>query len=103
MRTPVTLLACIIGEPRLDFDSVSRKAVLTHIQKYSWAGFLLTWPFCFHAWLFWKKQEYTENPDLGWSWKPGTERGIYTRTPGWRYDADLGMTPTKGYFGLRWD
>ena len=36
-------------------------------------------------------------------WKPGTEQGIYFRTPGWRWDTDLGMIRTNGYAGLRWD
>lgn len=90
---PKAYLSVIVGMPRLDFG------VLTHLQKYSPFGLMLTWPFCFHFWLFWKKQQF----DGGGNWLPGTEQGIYFRTPGWRWDADLGMIWTWGYFGLHWD
>lgn len=60
---------------------------------------MITWPFCVHVWFFWKKQEQDEQGN----WKPGTEQGIYARTPGWRWDIDLGMKWTWGYLGGHWD
>lgn len=102
MRVPLILLACIIGPVRTEIDPVTKQEVLTHLQKYSTCGFLITYPLCFHVWLFWKKQEYeVVNEEV--RWKPGTEQGIYMRTPGFRYDKELGMKWTWGYGGLRWD
>ncbi len=71
---------------------------LTHLQKYSPFGFLLTWPFCFHVWFQFRKQEGSEG-----RWEPGTERVFYARTPGYRMDIDYGMKWTWGYIGLHWD
>jgi hypothetical protein len=59
---------------------------LTHIQKYSLKGWLLQDPYCLFYWNFTKLQDFTQNPDGGWSWKPGTEVGWTARTPGWRWD-----------------
>lgn len=91
-------MALIAGPIRVEEDD--GRTILTHLQKYSHFGFMITRPFCIHFWLFWKLQE--RNPFLE-VWRPGTERGIYTRTPGYRWDKDLGMKWTWGYFGLHWD
>lgn len=101
MRYPKAVLSLITGPIRTDianFDT-SRREVLTHLQKYSHLGFMLTWPFCFHFWVMWKLQEGSDTT----RWIPGTERGLYFRTPGWRWGADLGMISTLGYFGLHFD
>lgn len=98
MRVPVVLLACVVGELRIETDPVTLNPVFTHLQKKSRCGFLLTWPFCFHVWFFWRKQKQNKK-----GWRPGTEQGIYGRTPGWRYDYDLGMIRTNGYLGGHWD
>jgi hypothetical protein len=94
---PIVLLASIFGSVRIEYDY--NRVIVTHLQKYSPCGFLLTWPFCFHIWLFWKKQE--GNDAIGWI--PGSESGIYMRTPGYRYDFELGMKWTWGYIGGHWD
>src|SRR6185312_17342381 len=57
---------------------------VTHLQKYSKFGFLLTWPFCFHVWYTFKFQEGSDAE----GWKPGTEKVFYARTPGYRKDTD---------------
>jgi hypothetical protein len=101
MRYPSAVLSFITGPIRVDKSNDGNpRLVLTHLQKYSHFGFMLTWPFCFHFWLFWKLQ--ATDPWAG-NWLPGTEQGIYFRTPGWRWDADLGMKWTWGYFGLHLD
>lgn len=97
MKIPYTIFSLIIGSPRI--ESSSRGEILTHLQKYSRAGIIITKPFGFHIWIMIKKQE--GNDIIGW--KPGTEIGLYARTPGYRWDADLGMIKTKGYIGLHWD
>jgi hypothetical protein len=99
MRTPSFILSVIIGPVRTEIDPVNGNEVLTHLQKYSRCGFLVTWPFCFHIWYFWRKQT-TLNFEV---FVPGTEQGIYARTPGFRYDRELGMKWTWGYAGGRWD
>lgn len=114
MKYPRTVLSLITGPIRVEtimkFVPMPKdapiqmvhavdKVILTHLQKYSRFGFMLTWPFCFHFWFFWKLQE----GDDTYGWKPASEQGIYFRTPGWRWDKDLGMIPTRGYFGLHWD
>jgi len=71
----------------------------THLQKRSRMGIYLSWPICFHFWLMWRKQKTDSNGN----WLPGTEQGIYTRTPGYRWDIEEGMKFTRGYGGLRWD
>lgn len=89
------------------------RLVVTHLQKKSTFGFLIClrdgkfpWP-TFHFWFFWKLQERKEikNPNglSHWEWVSGTERGIYIRTPGYRWDYDLGMIPTRGFAGGHWD
>jgi hypothetical protein len=72
---------------------------VTHLQKYSKFGFLLTWPFCFHIYYQFKKQ--AGNDAAGWI--PGSERVFYARTPGYRKDTDYGMKWTWGYIGGHWD
>lgn len=93
---PLLILTLITGPIRVEVDN--NRIILTHLQKYSHFGFLFTWPFCFHFWLFWQLQQGTEG-----NWKEGTEQGVYFRTPGYRWDSDLGMKWTWGYFGLHWD
>ena len=89
-------MSLITGPIRVEL--IEGRTILTHLQKYSHFGFMITWPFCFHFWLFWKLQEWGEG-----GWIPGTEQGIYFRTPGWRWDIELGMKGTWGYFGGHWD
>lgn len=110
MIYPSMVFSFIIGRIRIDSGSNDpSRYVLTHLQKFSPFGFMVTWPFCFHFWLFWKLQEFMvfDDRDLNYSltitWKRGTERGIYFRTPGYRWDADLGMKWTWGYIGGHWD
>jgi len=102
MRIPLFVLAFIVGPVRTEIDPVEQKEVVTHLQKYSRCGCLLTWPFGFHVWFLWKRQDsYVVNGEEHWF--PGTEQGIYMRTPGYRYDKDLGMKWTWGYVGTHWD
>lgn len=89
----------------LDFDG--KTWGITHLQKKSRWGWLLMRPFCFHAWYFSKLQKQ----DVHGNWIPGTEKGWYVRTPGWRWDIAGTMIDgvlrhwifTKGYFGRHWD
>jgi hypothetical protein len=97
MRYPKGVLSFIIGPIRTEIKD--QREILTHLQKYSHFGFMITWPFCFHFWLFWNLQ-YGDDFN---GWYPGTEQGIYFRTPGFRWDADLGMKWTWGYIGGHWD
>jgi hypothetical protein len=76
-----------------------QRFVSTHLQKRSRFGVLLTWPFGFHVWFMWKLQDQDENGGA----VPGSEEGPYARTPGWRWDCDLGMKWTWGFIGLHWD
>ncbi len=103
MKYPEAVLSFITGpiriEKALEPFGVGFRTILTHLQKYSHFGFMVTWPFCFHFWLMWHLQAKDEYGD----WIPGSEQGIYFRTPGWRWDADLGMKWTWGYFGLHLD
>jgi hypothetical protein len=97
-RYPSAVLSFVTGPIRTEVDN--GRVILTHLQKYSHFGFMFTWPFCFHFWLFWKLQEGSEAK----GWKEGTEQGIYFRTPGWRWDKELGMKPTGGRIpGTHWD
>ncbi len=107
MIYPKAVFSLITGPVRVESIEYpythKTRQILTHLQKFSRFGFMVTWPFCFHFWLFWKLQEYTENDGII-AWAPGTEQGIYFRTPGWRWDADLGMKWTWGYFPSgHWD
>jgi hypothetical protein len=98
MKTyPKAVLSFIAGPIRVE-QSEGRN-ILTHLQKFSHFGFMLTWPLCFHFWLFWRLQR-TDGP---YGFVAGSEQGIYFRMPGWRWDIEEGMRPTKGYFGLHWD
>jgi len=102
MIYPSSVFSFITGPIRVEasVDPVTYKirTILTHLQKFSRFGFMLTKPFGFHFWLFWKLQNYKDS-----TWVPGSEQGIYFWLPGYRWDADLGMIWTWGYFGLRWD
>ena len=99
---PSMIFGLITGPVRTEMAD-DGQTIVTHLQKFSRFGFLITWPFCFHFWLFWKKQEKHTFGFIDLGWEPGTEQGIYFRTPGFRWDADLGMKWTWGYFGLHWD
>lgn len=109
MRYPSLALAFITGPVRT--EKSGDRTILAHLQKYSRFGFMLsfgfmlTWPFCFHFWLMWRLQERNINPESLDPREriPGTEQGIYFRTPGYRWDAELGMKRTWGYLGLHWD
>ena len=96
-KYPSAIFTFITGPVRIEIDN--GKNVIPHLQKYSHFGFMLHWPFGFHFWLFWKLQERDE---MG-GWIPGTEQGIYFRLPGYRWDIDLGMIRTGGFFGGHWD
>jgi len=74
------------------FTADGKMFCVSHIQKKSKFFQLLYDPFIFHSGAFWHLQE--QDPDG--SWKAGTERGIYWRTPGWRWqipDAVSDWTP----------
>lgn len=108
MRTPLSIFSLVFGSIRTEVDPISGKEVFTHLQKYSRCGFLVTFPFCFHIWFFWRKQTYLNGEALGnvphyFGWVAGTEQGIYCRTPGYRYDTTDGMKWTWGYVGGHWD
>lgn len=94
---PTAVLSFITGRVR-DELAYGGRVIITHLQKYSHFGFMVTWPFCFHFWLFWRLQAREEG-----HWVPGSEQGIYFRTPGYRWDIDLGMKWTWGYIGGHWD
>jgi hypothetical protein len=103
MNGPIFFFLFMIGQVRLESNGA-----MTHLQKYSPAGIYITYPFCFHAWVFWRKQTFLNGEPNGgyehwYGWVPGTEQGIYFRTPGFRYDTDLGMKWTWGYLGTHWD
>lgn len=116
-RVPTTLLGIVEGKVRLEDKSgrigywpndgvtflVYKKPVLgfavTHLQKYSRFGFLLHWPFGFHVYFQFRKQQGSDEA----GWVPGSERVFYARLPGYRKDTDTGMKWTWGYIGLHWD
>lgn len=78
------------------FEHGGKMWCVSHLQKKAKFFSLLYDPFIYHFGSFWKLQEYSENPDGGSSWKPGTEQGIYWRTWGWRWqlpDEKSGGTP----------
>lgn len=95
---PKAVLSFITGPVRTEIADNGQE-ILTHLQKYSHFWIMVTWPFCFHFGLMWKLQE------MDWhnGWVPGSEQGIYFRTPGFRWDAELGMKWTNGYFGMHLD
>jgi hypothetical protein len=123
MRYPTAVLTFITGPVRIEIKD--GRNIITHLQKFSHFGFMFHWPFGFHFWLFWKLQEVKNG-----SWVPGTEQGIYFRMhplvvlfliagffyyplwlgclisvfiPSYRWDYDLGMKRTNGFFGGHWD
>ncbi len=111
MTYPSAVFSFITGPIRVETAS-NGQTILTHLQKHSHFGFMITWPFCFHFWFMWRLQKRIQingsrdiNNPIYYSgdWIPGSEQGIYFRTPGWRWDAELGMIFTKGYVGLHWD
>jgi hypothetical protein len=85
------------------FNKDGKTYAVSHMQKASSSGYLLMSPFIFHAWHFWKHQA----KDSAGGWLPGTEQGIYTRSPGWRWDV-AGTNGehwifSKGFLGGHWD
>ncbi len=76
-----------------------KEFAVTHLQKLSKFGFLITWPFCLHIYYSFKEQQMDEHDQ----WIPGSETVFYARTPGYRKDIDYGMIWTWGYIGLHWD
>lgn len=74
------------------FEANGLMYCVSHLQKKATYFSLLYDPFIYHYGLFWKLQE---QDDKG-GWKPGTEQGVYWRTPGWRWqkpDAKSDWTP----------
>jgi len=58
---------------------------VSHLQKKS-RHFRLTFsPFSYHFGEFFHLQEFATDPDGVVHWKPGTEKGLYFRLPGWRW------------------
>ena len=56
---------------------------LSIIQKKSPRGYLITDPYCVYRW----KQTKLQEQDERGGWIPGTEKGIYYRSPvSWRHD-----------------
>ncbi len=105
-RYPNLTLALIHGRVRTELDN--GHSIITHLQKYSHffvvfhqTGFIPT----LHVGIMWRLQEENTNPESldPRQWIPGTEQGIYFRTPGLRWDSELGMKWTWGYFGLHLD
>lgn len=88
----------ILNEKPFVFDR--GEVAVTHLQKESKFGFLVMWPFIFHVWYTVKFQDAA----VDGTWVPGTEKVLYLRSPGWRFDfADWKYIISKGYAGLRWD
>lgn len=58
---------------------------VTHIQLKAKYFSLLYDPFIYHQGYRIKAQEFSQNPDGGWSTKAGTEIFPYWRTCGWRW------------------
>jgi len=92
--------------PRADFPNEFRNFgpfqkgehtyFVCHLQKAAYAFSLRYNPFIYHWCHGWKPQEFTRNPDGTITWKPGTEKLLYWRTPGWRWqmpDAVSDWTP----------
>ena len=82
---------------------INTVVVMTHLQKKMRWGFYLStgWrSWCFHFWFHWHMQER----GVDGTYVPNTERGIYFRTPGWRWDLEEGMRFTGGRIpGAHWD
>lgn len=91
--------------PKCDFYSPTKVVVLTHLQnKCKFGIFFSPWPFQFHFWWHWKLQEYKLDDNNVLMRIPNSERGIYFRLPGWRWDIEEGMKFTGGRIpGAHWD
>lgn len=79
---------------------------VTHLQKKSKFGFLITWPFCLHFYYTFKFQERKiGNDGVTELWVPRTEQVLYWRFGKWRWDAGDSkfIGPWTWYLGLRWD
>lgn len=75
----------------------------SHLQYSSPWGFLITWPFCFHFWIQFKKQETKINENGDEVRVPGTEKVLYMRA-GARWDANMeGYIAPSFYAGLHFD
>lgn len=77
--------------------------VLTHLQKkMKWGIFITTgWKsWGFHFWYHWHMQEFQDEN----AYTPNSERGVYFRLPGYRWDIEEGMIFTGGRVpGAHWD
>ena len=80
---------------------------VTHLQKKATYFSLRFSPFIYHWGNFWKLQEQNEQGQ----WVGGTEKGIYIRSPGWRFDFPGTVINgvrehwifSKGFFGSHLD
>ena len=70
-----------------------------HQQKKATYFSLLYEPFIYHWGKFWHLQEKNSNGQ----WIAGSEKGLYIRTPGWRWDIDPHLEKpwvfSKGFVG----
>jgi len=85
------------------FERDGKTYGVSHMQKASTFGYLIMRPFIIHVWHFFKLQAKDDNG----GWMPGTERGFYGRTFGWRWDV-AGTNGehwifSKGFLGGHWD
>lgn len=74
------------------FERDGKTFCVSHIQKKAKMFRLLYDPFIYHFGQFWRLQQQ----DKEGNWIPGSEQGIYWRTPGWRFqvpDAKSDWTP----------
>lgn len=67
------------------FEKDGKTWCVSHLQKKAKSFSLLYDPFIYHWGKFWHLQETYVDASGATIWKPGTERGIYWRTPGWRW------------------
>ena len=89
------------GATNLAMDD--KVVVLTHLQKkMKWGIFITTgWKsWGFHFWYHWHMQEFQDEN----AYTPNSERGVYFRLPGYRWDLEEGMIFTGGRVpGAHWD
>jgi len=99
-NTPATVIRSIDSGGKLNI------AVITHLQKrMKWGIFMTTGPksWGLHFWFHWHMQEFPDPQDPDF-YNPNSERGIYFRLPGYRWDLEEGMIWTGGRVpGAHWD
>lgn len=98
---PKSKLWLILGATTVVTENTA--LVMTHLQKkMKWGIFITTgWKsWGVHFWFHWHMQEFHgEN-----AYTPNSERGIYFRLPGYRWDIEEGMIFTGGRVpGAHWD